>query len=772
MKPVFHNITKARAILFSTALISFLGNSGAAQQVLDTAITIPLSFPLGGSLLVTGSGDLSVTGIGVNAITTGSVYSSFINHGSISSQLGYAFELGGHIALENAGYIGGDLAGIHCAPGPCTLNGFSGVALNSVGGVIQGDSHGIQLENGSMQNVVNAGIIRGLLGDGIQVSFDGISGGNISNFENLSTGIISGGLGGTFAIRADSMFNFTNAGQIGQGGNGSIWIRNQNPLLPGEALSNFSNEASGTIAGEIYGVVVNGDADTINNAGQILVGSSVNAASTAFDVDGSLTNFFNSGLIENSGNHLSTTRGVTAATIDGMVNSGSIIATNLAAGYATYAIRSEGVGSLGITSLVNSGMIFADFDPVSLVNGYAIFESNVSGWGGDTELTLLAGSLLQGRVFLGSVGTDTIIVETGLNLAITTEDYGAVDIVDAGLGLHVVQTAGAQSLIAVADTSVLAAGDNVLSAATGAVSNIVADQLSTLDQGGGEQVDDESYMNNWWVKGYGGIGRLSAEAGLTAATNYAYGGLVAGADFNINGQLQLGVVAGALTGQVSAAVVNGQELQNNGVFLGGYGRYDADNFNLNFGLTAGYTETSSQRFVANNLVVGGLETATANYGSFYFSPEVKLGSDNWQFGQLGLNPTVRLRYTYMHADDYTETGLTDGNLTVGPRDTHVLDLRAQLAFPVLQHGPNTDIEIRAGIDGHFTIGGNFDATLLGVTTAGFDAGGANSAISGFLGIDVEHRLNEKSHLFLSAELGAGMETAFSANIEAGFKITF
>ena len=772
-------ISKTKRILpISLALASALASIVSAQQVIDTNTSAPLSLLNGESLRVTTSGSVSVSLAATDAITTDANSEvSIVNNGSINSLFRDGIQIGnlGALNLENNYHLQGDQAGIGC-DFQCTVS-----SLNNTG-TIFGAQAGIGLTFGNLLNTQNSGLIWSNGGSAIILTNSQNQGGGlIDGFRNTASGVIRGGFG-TNAIYAVSINNFINEGQIGYADTLTGIFASNNLLQQPYAISNFTNAAGGVIRGTGGGVVTAGGVLNFTNHGTIDASGNNAAVTAAVNIGGALTNFTNTGLIENTrntGGPAGWAIGVRAGgMLENAVNYGTIHVSNSGNNYSTQAgVMTEGNGY--IASFTNAGEIFAEINVADPLNsGYAFREGGGVNAGGSTDLYLAGGSVLQGFIYLGSVGTDTIHVENGLNLATTIVDNGTADIIEAGGALFATQSTGNRVLIAVADTTALAAEDNALSAMSGALSGLVSDRLnadaaevSRVDYGPFGIYGDDQSNRDWWSKGFGGIGFLHG-GGSVASSNYIYGGLATGFDFVTNNGTKFGFMAGGSIGQVNVAIDNGQELNSSGFFVGGYGRYEAANFHLDYGLNAGYFETDSTRIVANNLVVGGLETATASYDSFYISPEATIGFDNWTIGALGLQPSLRLGYTFMQSEGYSEDGLTDGNLTVGTRQTHVIDARAQLTMPVRSFGPNTDFAIKAGIDAHFVLGGDFDATLLGVETVGFNPGGANFSASAFAGINVEHRINERSHLFFASEFGLGTETVLAGNIEAGIKISF
>jgi outer membrane autotransporter protein len=331
-------------------------------------------------------------------------------------------------------------------------------------------------------------------------------------------------------------------------------------------------------------------------------------------------------------------------------------------------------------------------------------------------------------------------------------------------GALMATTGGNAPLVIVADTSALAASAGALSDMTGAVSNVLDEQI------------DMNYAHeaqNWWLKGFGGLSQTRS-SGPAVATNHIFGGAMVGADTVVGNGTQLGLFAGLSAGALNVAVDNGQRVDNQNFFAGAYGQFDADDFYLNFGLTGGLGTNNSERLIAYNLVEGGLHTANATYNSYFLSPEMTIGTEKMNVGDYGFKPSLRVRYSFARSDGYAEEvpGTSPGALTIGDRTSHIIDARLQMAMPVNTFGPDTKVELRAGLDGRLALGDNsFDATLLG-TTQQFNPGGNESSVSGFVGARYSHAYTDNATIFASAELGMGTHTIIHADAEAGVKVAF
>jgi hypothetical protein len=258
----------------------------------------------------------------------------------------------------------------------------------------------------------------------------------------------------------------------------------------------------------------------------------------------------------------------------------------------------------------------------------------------------------------------------------------------------------------------------------------------------------------------------SAAAGAAVSAQNIFGGGIVGMDAGLGGSFTAGAFGGAALGKTDIA--NGSNTINSTTALAGL--YASYNDWIDMALAGGATRNVGDRLVLNNLVVGGIETAHAEYNSIFISPEVTLKGERVGLGGITVRPTVRGRYTYQHFDGYSETGST-ANITVGARDTHTFDGRLQLDFGVVDTS-DTQLVLRLGVDGRVVQGANaVDATMLG-NAFNFDPGGNANSVGGFAGASFDRKLSDTTNIFATAEVGMGTGTAIRANADAGIRVKF
>ena len=216
-----------------------------------------------------------------------------------------------------------------------------------------------------------------------------------------------------------------------------------------------------------------------------------------------------------------------------------------------------------------------------------------------------------------------------------------------------------------------------------------------------------------------------------------YAGLMTGADSYISSAQRVGLFGGFAHSRFKAES-GGHVTETNTLFGGGYSRWERGAYWSNLALLAGITDNDLTRYVANNLVVGGLETGKSDYNGAFISPALTVGR---QLGALDdgtpLLGSLRLHYAAMFMDGHSETGVTN-SITVGDRDVHSAGARLEFALPsqeVGRQGETLRYQKRFGLDYQFspkeqtinsTIAGlplNFDADLNDKNPGAFFGGG-------------------------------------------------
>ncbi len=601
------------------------------------------------------------------------------------------------------------------------------------GGTIQTFNAGEDavLMSNSGQRLTNSGGI-GTFGGGAFTVYS--TGADATIINNGKAIILAEGDGSASVVSEGANANIVNNGLIVAIGNNATF-----GIIANGPNGHVDNQGFVGVSGTASVAILGGKSDlTISNGGTVEADG--NGASGIFwahdptDPPGFPTGLrvTNSGVISVSGTG---STGIGAAGNDiVVVNSG--------------AVYMSGAGSVGINTQVgnavitNSGIVFNDFNQ----NSTAIFFGASNG-----TLNLLAGTAIQGPIVFSGSG-NTVSFGPALNAVMTFSGSGVPQTILTGGRPFVVS--GNQ--VAVVDITGFASAGSLVEDLTDAVSGVVETRLTTPH----DDVLAPRSGPDAWLSTFGGI-RTQDGSGAAAGFNQVLGGIVAGAEKRSGDGFLGGVFVGAATGTTDVDD-SAQEITHRSVFGGGYLGYDAGQRFANLSFIAGALYERSSRQVANNLVLGGIETARADFNGTFISPALTLGT-RLPVSMGTLMPSVRLRYAGLFVGDYTETG-SAADLSVARRDVHLFEVRGQLALALPQVTTPTQAwqtTVRAGIEGIAQSSGDVSATLLGQDIS-FASGAEKTAVRGFAGADVAAAVGHGIMLDSGFELGYGSDNAFTA----------
>jgi hypothetical protein len=409
-----------------------------------------------------------------------------------------------------------------------------------------------------------------------------------------------------------------------------------------------------------------------------------------------------------------------------------------------------GIGVLGDGAiLTNSGRIFSNQGPALYFGG--------SG----ATLNLLGGTAIQGGIVFSGTG-NTATFGRGLSAAMT---FGGVPATIRTGGRPYVISG---STVAVADITGFASAGAVIEDLTGGIAGAIDARSSNLRAGGG--VATTPAGPRAWLAPFGTDRTQDAWGAADGFTN-ALGGVIAGMETHIEGNILVGAFVGVAGGQTDVDH-SAQNITHRSVFAGGYLGHDDGARFADFSFTVGTLDESSRRRVANNTVLGGVEMARADYDGTFVSPSLTLGA-HLPYGTGTLSPSLRLRYAGLFFDSYAETG-SAGDMAVAARDIHVFNARGQLAFapaPLATSAGIWQTTWRAGLDGVAQSAGGVSATLLGQDVS-FDASDREAALRGFVGANLT--LATRNGMVFGGDIEAayGTDAAFIARAGARLDIAF
>ena len=637
------------------------------------------------------------------------------------------------------------------------IGGDGNVSINSTGNVTSGTERGLF----ALQGAGNGDILVNSTGN-IQSSNDGIvaqqSGGNGDVSVNSNGNIQSSSNDGIFAQQT--------------GGDGDIFVTSN---------GNIQADDDGIHAQQSGG---NGDITVISTGNIAAIDDSTAISAQQTGGNGDIL-VINQADIQSSSNGIA----VQLAGGDGDIrvsNSGVInvpsengIRVNHLAGTGQIVVDNSGVisGRRGIliTARNNNAAIINNFAALTGTNGFAIALHD----DGNDVVNLGGGTVLNGSIDFGNGndnmgGTnpndiDTLNALPGFNGVITFADdefdsdlQSAPEVTSSNIAV----INGGLTAVAV-DPSGFAASGVFLGTLTGTIFNSIDNSGAGPESGTATHGGDGAYEYGTgyrsWVSGFGGhqeVGAGTNNAGL----DHGFGGLVAGVE-NGSGDGTFGFFGGYGASRIDVAFAAGSTDVDT-VFGGTYWKRDYGSHRIHLALVAGSAEHEFRRNV------GGM-TALGEANGWFISPSLTLAAPVEWFPAPAI-ASVRTSYSALFLNGYTETGVALP-LTVGDRDVHLFNTRAQIAFPHLianADGSHSHLEFRTGLDAQFDAGsGNVNAAVSG-TAISFNAD-LDDELSGFAGVSLTRTNPDESVLFsVSGELQSAFNGSYNAVGEAKITLRF
>lgn len=543
----------------------------------------------------------------------------------------------------------------------------------------------------------------------------------------------SGSVAEDFVISGDATTR--NNGAVLDGGDSIVVTETgsvtTNVILGSGLLANgddntLINNGSITTSGRAsVGIVVNGNSNTLTNNGSIRTGDSDSHGMSAagndnimtnrgtittsgssahgMNVNGSRNSLTNSGTISTSGD---TSRGIYAQGNDlTVVNTGTVTAR----GNSAAAVFSNG----NRNTVTNSGTIISEQD-------FSIRMSRP-----EATVNLLRGSVLYGDVHFGNGATGTLNFGVGLNASVRI-DNSLPSTITVANGSYVVSG----STVHVIDANSIAINDRT----PGVVSGMILDALETgLSVGAVQATRGHTYADVGWVDAFGGRSEHDGDSTSLAYSTDTWG-LLAGRSIDATRGLFVGA---ARSDTVSNQVFS---TRTDTVFVGYFVNSALGDVEVDTALTFGASQNRTMRRVANNTVVGGLETAVGEYLSYFLMPSATFRV-GWHLGGNQFDTSVRMRYAALHDRGYSETGAAAA-VAVGSRTSHLGEVRLQVS------GALVDVEtlrgsfttsLRLGADASYLNGDQVSGTLAGQPIA-FSTNADTTSGRAFAGLDIMHTI--------------------------------
>lgn len=688
---VITSITNASSTnnVTNSGTITSLANTGTIVTIRNTGTIASFTGDNGGTVTsFINDGTLNnVSGNGISLST--SHITTLTNNGTIAGDWVILLNLNSSITtLNNNGNITGATDGINNQGWSGNVNTIT--TLTNTGTISGGTRWGIA-SSGVITTLNNSGTISGQ-------SVGIINWGTITTLNNYGT--ISGNQGeaianqgtiGTLNLFSGSVLNgqITNSGSIGTLNlyktitSGDFNSASMAPTISGNqpgTTNRYATINNGTTVGTFTNSV---NLSTLTNAGTI--NTFINSASKTV---GTITN---SGVITTLSN---------SSLIGSITNSGTIGTLNLLSGWAISGAISN-PGTINVLNVTVQGITCHNYDVV---------------------LPDITGNAPGTINFIGLPGDDHHSTSTtghGRRASIDTSGFGAnasailqvsVSIAHLGGTNDVIQSIGAKATKHAADPYTM-------------TSDLCADGTPTP----AAQIGNSDF----WLRGFTGRNNVDATASSVNYINTYSGGAV-GIDHDWSSDVRGGVFIGAGTMKNSLGGGLGGT-DTNLIFAGTYATKTWGTTFAKVGLTGGRGSNTGTRNIAGSTP----ETATADYKSWYVSPEVSLGNvyvlGQGLGGDLSVTPVISVRYVYASQDGYTETGATS-NLTMGSSHSTTVEERAELKFSYdTKAFTGYDVKINASVGGisQQNTGGAMNGTLLGAPLSFATPGQTNS--NGFVG---------------------------------------
>ncbi|MEP3599859.1 MAG: autotransporter outer membrane beta-barrel domain-containing protein [Stappiaceae bacterium] len=555
----------------------------------------------------------------------------------------------------------------------------------------------------------------------------------------------------TYGIKTEATAEgarITNSGTI------STTIENAYAIQVGGASTSVTNSGIiNTAAQSAHGVQAFGASTTIRNTGSI---NTVGAQAHGIQLLAGATSssVFNGGTVKTTGKRAHGIEAISAGSV--ITNTGSIV--------------TEAEEAIGISALGTNGQTF-NSGRIKSTDFAVVIE------GANSILTLQPGSVIEGKIqFDNGTPTQTLAVENGLsiNKTLTGVVPGTINPNGAPMAISGTQ-------VAVVDPTNLSTQDEQLADLTGGISSALQNRLSGVRNNSTGTVATSGPFDTalspvdpghpFWIEGFGSYRQQEASSPAVETQQWV-GGFVIGADDLLRDNLRAGFFGGAAWGGVEADF-NSQDTDSQSFFVGSYASLLKAGLIFDLALTVGYSDFDQERSVANNLVAGGLETATADFSGWFVSPELTVTKPTVILGRR-LEGSLALRYAGLFLDSYTESGTT-APLTVDNRDVHIGVARLQLAAPfesLNADGSAFRYKVKAGVEARTNFGGDtIDGALLGQNIS-FNPGGDDNTLGGYVGLSGEY--DTGGGLVLSASTEGLIDTTGSYQFSgrAGVKFRF
>ncbi|MCP3671571.1 MAG: autotransporter domain-containing protein [Gammaproteobacteria bacterium] len=735
-----NRLSHAIAIALTTAIsgpaMAGTGSCGNGTTVISSAATTACVLEDGDSLEISDSGSIQIT------TPEAAVYSSGMpTIGSVNNKG----------LIKSASSVGGWGTGIFLQDTTVTGDvNNSGTIESHYTAISLGDVGGDVINSGSIVSDSGTGIISYERGTVKKIAGDVVNSGTI---ESHYTGILLTDVGG----------DVINSGHIDAESYSGMY-------LYGEIGGDIVN--SGTIeAHDDYGIGVASvwrSPGTSSVGGDIINSGTISSYDHALYIDDSKIG----GSIINTGTMRSDDDGIYLydSTVGGKIdNSGLIQAGDGYEGIYVYdATVTGGIHNSGSIVALGSGTAIHYESPNGVIHNSGKISGNAAILGDkDMTLNLYAGSNISGTIDLDNSGTDVagdvVNIYSG-NSTLTVVGAETVNFLGGGI-------VSGTTITSVDATASMAHG-LVTADLGGSVHNNVNQrmvykpqlqpvQVAALGQSPGMLFQGREPTA--WVQAFGGKRERDAD-GNVAAYDHSHYGVNIGYEWDIQ-QRRVGLMAGFARSDIESDLTS-FETEADSFYVGGYSHFDLGSVNLTASLIGGYSDYDNKRYVFDN--INGLETASSDFDGTFLSPSVTVSAAYALRDGFELRPSLNMTYNVAWMDDYSESGTTRSNLSIGDSTARTLSTRLQLAI-AKQPDPYSEVEMRIGLTSRHSDNDKTHAVLAG-NSFSFDSAGDDSELGGYVGFN--YRIATKDNLDLVADLESGVsddETYIQGQLSLEYK---
>lgn len=437
--------------------------------------------------------------------------------------------------------------------------------------------------------------------------------------------------------------------------------------------------------------------------------------------------------------------------------------------------------SAGIWTNGGSGHDIYNYGEIRTPNGWSILYENdgQSGAGGYNNTYLFDGSILVGDLYINPTAKDWNRFHLG-------DGYNAVLQFDVSWGKFVNGVDGPNpdliyspngfvllnDTIYTFDLESYAQQDQAAWSLVSMIQNTVDEETASRLPSGdfGFNGDGEAGLSNKWARMFTGWVHEDGDGAVVVGDDInderdgGYSGYSAGTIVGVNKPDRsyfFGAAYGYLESIDEMDNDTGYDTHSASLFGGVAGTFK-DRFDLS--LIAGLTANHTQRDVADNRVLSGIDTVDANYGSVFLSPSL-LVDGPW-------GSSLRLNYLGKWTQSHTYELYGGEELKVDQRFTSIVGTQFQMThdIPMMQNvpliGEQYRARIRYGVEGHYAFAPDIRGT---VTLGGLPKTGPGLATPyddgfsarGYAGLDIGPVFFE-----------AGYNTDEQVSVNAGLKIRF